>query len=101
MLLRQSGNIAAELTFPAEIEMTTTSGTTQNTSTSLPTTIVVHTSTSSSSMEPQTLGLTPIGLEPTVEQGKHRTSIQTTVDKLGELVERFRGLNFKGRDQFF
>jgi len=52
-------------------------------------------------MEPQTSGSTLTGPGATAEQGEHRTPIQTTVDKLRELVERFRALNFKGRDQFF
>jgi len=35
------------------------------------------------------------------EEGEHRSPIQTTSDNLGELVERFRALNFEGRDEFF
>jgi len=77
------------------------SGTTQNTYTSLPLITVARTSTSSSSVEHQTSGSTLTGQDPTAEQGKHRTPIQTTVDKLRELVEHFRALNFEGRDCFF
>jgi len=77
------------------------SGTTQNTSTLLPLITVAHTSTSSSSVEPQTLGSMLTGRDPTAEQGEHRTPIQTTVDKLGELVRCFKALNFKGQDRFF
>ena len=100
-LLRRSGNIAAEVRFPAEIETTTMSGTTQNTSTLLPLITVACTSTSSSSMEPQTSGSMPTGRDPTSEQGEHRTSIQTTVDELGELVRCFEALNFEGQGHFF
>jgi len=35
------------------------------------------------------------------EEDRHRPSLQTAVDELGELVERFRALTFDGRDHFF
>jgi len=101
MLLKQTGNDAAELTFPAKIEPCTMSGTTQNTNTSLPLTTAALMSTSLSSTEHQTLGSAHTSQVPAAKQGKHRTPIQTTVNKLGELVECFRALNFKGRDHFF
>jgi len=41
------------------------------------------------------------GQDLAAEEDRHRPSLQTTVDKLGELVERFRALTFNGRDRFF
>src|SRR6267142_917647 len=100
-LLRRSGNDTAEPAFPAETLRPTTSGTTQDTTTTLPFTTAAHMSTSSSSGEHRTLGSTHTGQKLAAEEGKHRSSIQTTVDNLGELVECFRALNFEGRDEFF
>src|SRR6267142_2586145 len=100
-LLRRSGRDAAEPPFPAETQSTTTSGTTQDINTTLPLTTAAHTSTSLSSGEPQTLESTRLGQGLAAEEGEHRSPIQTTVDSLGELVKRFRALNFKGRDEFF
>jgi len=101
MLLRRSGNDAVEPAFPAETQRPTTSGTTQDTTITLPLTTAAHTSTSSSSGEHQMLASTHIGQELVAEEDEHRSPIQTTVGDLGELVECFRALNFKGRDQFF
>src|SRR5882672_9920837 len=100
-LLRLSGRDAAEPPFPAETQSTTTSGTTQDITTMLPLITVAHTSTSLSSGEPQTSESTPTGQGLAAEEGEHRSPIQTTVDNLGELVECFWALNFKGRDEFF
>ena len=100
-LLRQSGSSAAEPAFPAETQRPTTSGTNQDTITMLPTTTAAHMSISSSSGEHQMLGSIHIGQELAAEEGEHRSSIQTTVDKLRDLVEHFRALDFEGRDQFF
>jgi len=66
-----------------------------------PITTAAHTSTSISSGEHQTLESIRTGQELAAEEGEHRSSIQTTVNELGELVERFWALNFEGRDQFF
>jgi len=67
----------------------------------LPLATAAHMSTSLSSEEHRTSESTHTGQELAAEEGKHRSSIQTTVDKLGDLVERFWALNFEGRDQFF
>jgi len=101
MLLRRSGNDTAELAFPAETQRAMTSGMTQDTIIMLPITTAAHMSTSISSGERQMSESTHIGQELAAEEGKHRSSIQTTVDELRDLVEHFKALNFKGRDQFF
>src|SRR6267142_4175888 len=100
-LLRQSESVAVEPAFPAETQRATMSGTTQDIPTMLPLITVAHTSTSLSSGEPQTSESTHTCQGLAAEEGEHRSPIQTTVDDLGELVERFRGLNFEGRDEFF
>src|SRR6267142_6150798 len=100
-LLRQSESAAVEPAFPAKTQRATTSGTTQDITTTLPLITVAHMSTSLSSGEHQTSESTHTGQELAVEEGEHRSLIQTTVDNLGELVECFQALNFKGRDQFF
>src|SRR6267142_7120876 len=101
MLLRQSGSDAAEPVFPAETQRATTSGTTQDITTTIPPITVAHTSTSLSSGEPQTSEPTHTGQGLAAEEDEHRSTIQTTVDDLGELVECFQTLNFEGRDEFF
>src|SRR5882672_7872473 len=100
-LLRRSERDAAEPVFPAETQRATMSGTTQDITTTLPLITAAHTSTSLSSGEPQTSESTRTGQELAAEEGEHRSPIQTTSNDLRELVERFRALNFEGRDEFF
>src|SRR6266850_7349099 len=100
-LLRRSESTAVEPAFPAETQRATTSGTTQDITTTHPLITVAHMSTSLSSGEPQTLESMHTGQGLAAKEGEHRSPIQTTVDDLRELVERFRTLNFEGRDEFF
>src|SRR6267142_261637 len=100
-LLRRSGRGTAEPLFPAETQRATTSGTTQDITTTLPLITAAHTSTSLSSGEPQMSELMHTGQGLAAEEGEYRSPIQTTIDDLGELVECFRALNFEGRDEFF
>jgi hypothetical protein len=62
---------------------------------------VVPTYISISSKVPQILESTPTNPISVARLSKHRASIQTTVDELRDLMERFRVLIFDGRDQFF
>src|SRR6266850_2608112 len=100
-LLRQTESATAEPAFPAETQRATTSGTTQDITTTLPLITAAHTSTSLSSGEPQTSESTHTGQELAAKEGEHRSPIQTTIDDLRELVECFQALNFEGRDEFF
>ena len=78
--------------FPAVTQIHTTAGITLNTSTMHPTIGAAHTSTSTSLGVPQTLQSTHTNRTPSLGLDEHRTAIQTTVDKLRDLVERFKML---------
>jgi hypothetical protein len=79
--------------FPAVTQIHTTAGITLNTSTMHPTIGAAHTSTSTSSRVPQTSTSIPTNHTCSSALGEYRSTIQTTVNKLRELMERFRTLS--------
>jgi hypothetical protein len=83
---------ATEPPFPAKTQTPTTAGIIPNTSTMHLNTGAAHTSTSTSLGVPQTLQSTHTNRTPSLGLDEHRTAIQTTVDKLRDLVERFKML---------
>jgi hypothetical protein len=78
--------------FPAMTQTPTTAGITPNTSTTHLNTGAAHMSTSTLSKVPQTSPSTHTNHTPLSGLGKHRATIQITVNKLGDLVERFKTL---------
>jgi len=91
----------AEASFPAMTQTLMTVGIIPNTHITHQRTTIAHMSTSKSSEVPQTLESTYTDPISVAELGEHRASIQTTVNKLGDLIKRFRALMFDRRDQFF
>jgi hypothetical protein len=83
---------ATEPPFPVETQMTITAGITPNTSTMHQHTGAAPTYTSTFIEELQTLASTHSNLTPLFSLGKHRASIQTTVNELGGIMKRFRAL---------
>jgi hypothetical protein len=78
--------------FPIITQTPTTAGITPNTSTTHLNTGAAHMSTSTLLGVPQTSLSTHTNHTPLSGLGKHRAIIQTTVDKLRDLVERNRTL---------
>jgi hypothetical protein len=92
---------ATESPFPTATQTPTTAGIIPNTSTTHLSTGAAHMSISTSLGVPQTLPSTHTNYTPFSGLGKHRTTIQTTVDKLGDLVERFRMLVVESSNDTF
>jgi hypothetical protein len=88
-----------ESPFPAMTQTPIIAGITPNTSIMHPHTGAAHKSTSTSSGVPQTLPSTHTNHTPLSGLGKYRATIQTTVDKLGDLMERFRTLTVKSTNE--
>jgi hypothetical protein len=102
---RPSEDDKARASFPAETPATLTTCTAQGTPTSNRFIIVAPMSTSTLATEAtehqQSSASTTIIPPPATERGSHRAAFQTTIDDLGELVQRFNNLAIEERNQRF